>query len=87
MIISLQQTPVTSRRRRQAEDDLLASDWSDNSMLSYDWLRRRDKRSASPGPGPVERLEGVSMLIPRSIMTGVLPAAPEPIMSLDTGKN
>ena len=55
-------------------------------MLSYDWLRR-DKRSASPGPGPVERLEGVSMLIPRSIMTGVLPAAPEPIMSLDTGKN
>ena len=55
-------------------------------MLSYDWLRR-DKRSAPPGPGPVERVEGVSMLIPRSIMTGVLPAAPEPIMNLDTGKN
>ena len=53
-------------------------------MLSYDWLRR-DKRSASPGSGPVERVEGVSMLIPRSDMTGVLPAGSDPIMNLDSG--
>lgn len=54
-------------------------------MLSYDWLRR-DKRSTPSGPGPVERVEGVSMLIPRSIMTGVLPAGSDPIMNLDSGK-
>ena len=64
---------------------MLASDWSDNTMLSYDWLRRT-RRSA----GPVERVEGVSMLIPRSIMTGVQPQAPagstDPIMSLDSGE-
>lgn len=43
----------------------------------------RRKRAAGPGPSPEPRVEGVSMLIPRTYMIGVQPQGTDPIMDVE----